>query len=372
MSKKAQPWIFSPRFDVGFILAPAIIITALVVLFHGNFISLKEIPPWLWLLLIVGVDVSHVYSSIFRTYLDREELAQRQALYILTPLLSWITGCLLYSAGSLIFWRALAYLAVFHFIRQQYGFMMLYSRKEKDTPNFYRIIDKTAIYLATIYPLIYWHCHPRKFDWFVQGDFITLGLPAISTYAGIIYLSVLIAYSLKEVALWRNKGTFNIPRNLLLFGTVFSWFIGIVAFDNDLAFTATNVIAHGIPYIALIWIYGYNQTTMQGPNKTSYISPWISKIFNWKTLPLYIAALFALAFAEEGLWDGFVWREHQSLFRFFDLLPAIKNEQALVWIIPLLAMPQITHYILDAFIWRLKPSDNRWKRILFYRTVGKT
>ena len=32
----------------------------------------------------------------------------------------------LYSRGELVFWRALAYLAVFHFVRQQYGWMALY------------------------------------------------------------------------------------------------------------------------------------------------------------------------------------------------------------------------------------------------------
>jgi len=370
VSEKAQPWIFSPRFDVGFILAPAIIISALIVIFHNSLISLKEMPPWLWLLLIVGIDVSHVYSSIFRTYLDREELKQHGALYALTPLLAWIMGCLLYSAGSLVFWRALAYLAVFHFIRQQYGFMMLYSRKERNVPRFYRAIDKTAIYLATIYPLIYWHCHTRNFDWFIPGDFVAIDLPAFSLYAGIIYLAVLISYVLKEVVLWKKK-IFNIPRNLLLFGTAFSWFIGIVAMDNDLAFTATNVVAHGIPYIALIWGYGCNQTALQGVDKTSYIASWISKLFHWKMLPLYVSVLFLFAFVEEGFWDGFLWREHGRLFGFSNLLPVIEAEQVFVWLVPLLALPQTTHYILDAFIWRLKTDDTRWKQILFYQTAEK-
>ncbi len=368
MSAKTQPWIFSPRFDIGFILLPAILISTLVVIFHHSLVALKEVPPWLWMLLIVGVDVSHVYSTIFRTYLDREEVKQRQALYTLTPLLAWIIGCFLYSAGSLVFWRALAYLAVFHFVRQQYGFMMLYSRKERDVPSFYRLIDKAVIYLATIYPLIYWHCHARKFDWFIQGDFMTIDLPAVSIYAGVVYLVLLIGYMLKEFKLWSENRTFNIPRNLLLFGTAFSWFIGIVAFDNDLAFTATNVIAHGIPYIALIWVYGYNQTALQGEDRSSYVSPWIRKLFNWKTLPFYIAALFVFAFLEEGFWDGFVWREHGALFGFSGFLPAIKTEPTLVWLVPLLAMPQITHYILDAFIWRLRPSENKWKQILFHQT----
>ncbi len=370
MREKAQPWIFSPRFDIGFILAPAIIITTLIVIFRNSLVSLKDVPPWLWLLLIVGIDVSHVYSSLFRTYLDRDELRQRGALYTLTPLLAWVIGCLLYSAGSLVFWRALAYLAVLHFIRQQYGFMMIYSRKERNVPGFFKAIDKAAIYLATIYPLIYWHSHTREFDWFVQGDFVAIDLPAFSFYTGIIYLAVLIAYVLKEVVLWR-KNTFNIPRNLLLFGTAFSWFVGIVAFDNDLAFTATNVIAHGIPYIALIWGYGRNQTALQYVDKASYVLPWISKLFNWRMLPLFVSALFLFAFIEEGFWDGFVWREHGRLFRFSNLLPAIGTEQTLVWLVPLLALPQTTHYILDAFIWRLRADDTRWKQILFYQTLGK-
>lgn len=123
----------------------------------------------------------------------------------------------LYSMGSIAWW-VLAYLAVFHFIRQQYGFMMLYSRKEKNAPRAYRVLNQMAIYSATLYPLIYWHCHARSFEWFIQGDFITLDAPALSTYAGIIYVAVLMAYAIKEIVLWKETGTFNIPRNLLLFG----------------------------------------------------------------------------------------------------------------------------------------------------------
>ncbi len=371
MIAKTQPWIFSPRFDVAFILSPAILITAIVVLFHDSFSSLAEVPPWVWLVLIVGVDVSHVYSTLFRTYFDREELKARQALYILTPLLAWVAGCLLYSLGSIVFWRVLAYLAVFHFVRQQYGFMMIYARKERG-PSYYKLIDKAAIYMATIYPLIYWHCHARDFQWFIKGDFISLNLPGLSNAMGLVYAGILIAYIFKEIILWKNSGTLNIPKNLLLFGTAFSWFVGIVAFNNDLAFTATNVIAHGIPYMALIWAYGYNQTLLQNERNTSFISPWIRKFFNWKTVPFYVVALFLVAFLEEGIWDGFVWREHGAVFGFSSILPAIQSQQTLVWLIPLLALPQATHYILDAFIWRLKLSGTNWREILFHQTVGHT
>ncbi len=367
---KAQPWICSAKFDGWLILAPAILITALVVIFNQHLESLKDVPPWLWLLLIVGVDVSHVYSTIFRTYLDKEELQKRQALYALTPLLAWIVGCFLYSVDSLVFWRVLAYLAVFHFIRQQYGFMMIYARKERDVPTYYRLIDKAAIYLATIYPIIYWHCHTREFEWFIKDDFFTLNAPLLNTVAATLYVVTLVAYIVKEAVQWKRTGTFNIPKNLLLFGTAFSWFVGIVAFNNDLAFTATNVIAHGVPYLALIWLYGHNQTDIQGTTKNTYLWPWMGKLFQWKAVPFYIATLFVIAFVEEGFWDGFVWREHGTLFGFSSALPAIADSHTLVWLVPLLALPQATHYILDAFIWRMTTENTSWKRFLFHQTAG--
>lgn len=362
-----QPWIRSAWFDGAFILAPALIITAFVLLFHAQIESLKDVPPWLWFLLIVGVDVSHVYSTIFRTYLDRDELSQRHALYILAPLAAWVIGCFLYSMDSLIFWRVLAYFAVFHFVRQQYGFMMIYSRRECHAPKYHRLIDKAAIYFSTIYPIVYWHCHKREFEWFIKDDFFAINLPVLGQISGVIYIGVLSAYLIKETSEWKKTGALNIPKNLLLFGTGLSWFVGIVAFNNDLAFTSTNVIAHGVPYMALIWLYGHNQSTFQG-EKNSYLWPWIGRLFQWKAVPFYLAALAMIAFFEEALWDGFVWGEHGLLFFVFNELPAITDTHILVWLVPLLALPQVTHYILDAFIWRMQTDHTNWKQILFYQT----
>jgi len=320
----------------------------------------------------VGVDVSHVYSTLFRTYLDREELRQRQGLYTLVPLGAWMVGCLLYSVDGTLFWRVLAYLAVFHFVRQQYGFMMIYGRQERGVPNYYRRLDKAAIYLATLYPLVYWHSHERAFSWFVEGDFLRVEMPFIANVAGGIYLAVIAAYLVKEAALWRRSKSFNLPRNLLLLGTAVSWFVGIVAFNDDVAFSATNILAHGIPYLALIWVYGRNRRVQNRAGQSPFVAPWVGALFSAKTVPFYVAVLFAIAFVEEGVWDGFVWRDHGALFHFSDALPLIQSEHTLVWLVPLLALPQATHYILDAFIWRLKSSDTHWKETLLFHVTKKT
>lgn len=364
--KSKQSWIYSAAFDLSFILGPAIMVTTIVLIFKDSLQVLQATPPWLWLLLIVGVDVSHVYSTIFRTYLDKEELQKRQALYTLVPLAAWGAGCFLYSIDGFLFWRVLAYLAIFHFVRQQYGFMMVYSRHERGTPSYYKIIDKAAIYSATIYPLIYWHTHTRIISWFVDGDVPNLPIPILHNIALYLYIVILAAYLLKEIILWRSSGLVNIPRNLLLTGTASSWFIGIVAFDNDIIFTATNVIAHGIPYMALIWVYGNNHHNLTS-REPSYIFPWIPKIFAPKMLPLYIIPLFLLAFIEEGIWDSLVWKEHFSIFKISALVPPVDSRHTLTWLVPLLVLPQVVHYVLDAFIWRLKDGDEQWKKILFLK-----
>jgi hypothetical protein len=90
-------------------------------------------------------------------------------------------------------------------------------------------------------------------------------------------------------------------------------------------------------------------------------------VFLW-SLPLAIGALLVLAFVEEGLWDGLVWREHLALFPGFASLPAIESDTWLGVVVPLLAVPQLTHYVIDGVIWRLKHHPE-WRRTLFWRAA---
>jgi hypothetical protein len=314
------------------------------------------------------VDVTHVYSTLFRTYLDREEIKQRHAVYMLVPFIAWVGGCLLYSFGGMVFWRALAYLAVFHFVRQQYGFMMLYGRRDGAAyPSpWWKTVDKLAIYAATLFPLVYWHCMPRSFTWFIDGDFVQFHAPGMAMAAAVLYGAILAAYAVKEGLLWRRTCRFNWPRNLMLSGTALSWLVGIVILDNDLAFTAINVISHGVPYLALIWVYGRNQAEWQGGRTTHYF-PGIGRLFQAKWLPLYLGALFLCAYLEEALWDGLVWREHASVLFMANAMHAVQSSTTLAWLVPLLAVPQVTHYLLDAYIWRMRQAGANWGRILFLR-----
>ena len=65
----------------------------------------------------------------------RRLLSRRFWLYLLVPVAGYAVGVALYSEDELVFWKALAAVAVFHFVRQQYGWVNLYRRKLGETAN---------------------------------------------------------------------------------------------------------------------------------------------------------------------------------------------------------------------------------------------
>ncbi|MBD2715453.1 hypothetical protein KBK19_10440 [Microvirga sp. STR05] len=339
-----QPWIRSAAFDGLWILGPPFLALLAVVLGPSVFRTSAQMPVWAWVSLVVLIDVAHVYSTLFRTYLDPVRRQRFRTLLWLVPLGCYVAGVALHWVAGLWFWRMLAYAAVFHFVRQQYGFLRLYSRHEAAAATSHHL-DAVLIYAATLYPLLWWHLSsPRNFNWFVTGDFVQYDWPAARGLLTGLYAALLLAYVVKELRHWRHTRYVNRPRNLLLLGTAASWYVGIVLFNGDLAFTLLNVVAHGIPYLALVW------TTSQPPSSIP------AKARHWWQgrygIGLFLGLLGGLAYLEEGIWDGLVWREHADVFGLFQQLPTVSDSLALSLLVPLLALPQATHYVLDGFIWR--------------------
>jgi len=342
-------WIHSWKFDLPFLLAPPFFAIAIALVLNGASMT-SGIPPWAWVAFILCIDVAHVYSTLFRTYLDPSVYEERRTLLAMVPIACWLTGTILYTLSAAAFWTVLAYLAVFHFARQQYGFLMLYSRFE--APSRARRLDQALVYLATLYPILYWHSHlPRNFHWFIDGDFVPGLSPLVSELTGYLYLAVIAAYLVKEAFGQLRGERFNVPKQLVLLGTMASWYVGIVALNGDFVFTVTNVVAHGVPYVALVWIMGRKEAA-QNPARESFFGLRFGQVYSLAFLPVFLGILLLLGFLEEGLWDGLIWREHRAIFAGFSFLPSVLDKATLAWLVPLLSLPQSTHYVLDGFIWR--------------------
>lgn len=352
---KKQPWIGKPFTDIVFILLPPFASLLIIILFPGFFQNESGLPDAGWIILILLIDVAHVYSTLYRTYFDPQALRRQRFLLWVIPFAGFVAGVMLYSISSMLFWSLLAYVAVYHFVRQQYGFMRVYSRKEKAFPLF-SIIDTTAIYAATIYPILHWHLSGnRNFNWFTDGDFFIYPLPSVLLVAAVLYYFILLTYISKELYLFVTARYINIPKLLVIVGTTVSWYFGIVFFNGDMAFTLLNVVSHGIPYMALVWLHGRKAYLPAGKGNR-----FLKRVFSSYGIIIFLGLIFLFAFVEEGLWDITLWKEHTTIFGTAHLTNISLNKQVLSLVIPLLALPQITHYILDGFIWKIREDEFKW------------
>ncbi len=341
MSKSpGYPWLFSARVDLGVFLGSAVFSFALLGVGAAMGILHSDSPEWIWVPAVLLIDVAHVWSTIFRVYLDTGERRRRALLYWTIPLVAYAGGVLIYSFGAIWFWRTAAYLAVYHFIRQQYGWVALYRRRGQETAEIDRVLDTITIYAVTVYPLIYWHAHlPQKYWWFVPQDFAA-ALPSwVAAVCAPLYWLIVVSYFGR--ALYRHfvLKVHNPGKDIVVTTTALCWYLGIVTFNSDYAFTVTNVIIHGVPYFALVYAFGRKRIAAGHGGGIRLLAYG----------PLaFLAVLVALAYGEEFLWDRLIWHDRPWLFG--DGWSWGRAAES--FLVPLLALPQLTHYLLDGFVWR--------------------
>jgi hypothetical protein len=332
---RGLPWLFSPAIDLWTFGGSAAL--SFVLLAVGAWLGIlhSDSPEWTWITCVLLIDVAHVYATGFRVYFDRDELRRRPGLYFGTPLAVFAIGWAVYSESPAMYWRLLAYLAVFHFVRQQYGWVMLYRAKAGETGRWSRRLDAATIYIATLHPLAVWHAQlPRRFRWMIDGDFT--GLPDwLPWVTGPLWAGLLIAYFARSIRRGVTERFWNPGKDLVVATTALCWYVGIVVFNSDYAFTVTNVVIHGIPYFVIVYFAWQRSAT---PATTGS---------RWRPLFLFVGAVWALAFMEELLWDRGVWSDRGHLF---GEGWRISNPGDVL--VPLLGVPQLTHYVLDGFIWK--------------------
>lgn len=300
-----------------------------------------ELSPWMWLLLVVGIDAAHVWSTLFRVYLDPAEVRRRALLYVGTPVAVYVFGVLLMGFSALAFWRVVAYLAVWHFMRQQIGWLRLYHRRESSVGTFERRLDGVLLWLVMLHPVVYWHAHlPRRFAWMLEGDFIAGLSPHVASLLGATTAVVTIAWTGIHLRSAIRGRAVPWGRVLLLITTAAAWYVGIVVFDSDYAFAVTNIPLHGVPYALLTYRYARARVA-QGTARPM-------GLLLRGGAPAFVLILWCLAAVEELGWDRVVWHDHLMFFG----AGGVFDDELVALGVPFLALPQLTHYVLDGFVWR--------------------
>jgi hypothetical protein len=347
-------WLFGPRRDLSLVLGPIAIATVAHFAVPADFGS----PLWAYLLFIVSFDVAHVWATGYLTYFDRHTLRARRGLLIAVPIVTFVASFGLHLASNVLFWTAIAYVAIGHFIKQQIGFVMLYKGMARErSPADYRL-DKLAIWLGALGPLALWHADPQAaFEWFGADEEFALRVPRWLAHCvvGAMGTTQLVWIS-RQLWLRAAGRPVSIPKVVWILASWVSWWMGVRVAANFIVATAFINLFHGIPYTALVWW----RCSRAPDGRAEFIRRWATR----SSIVAFYLLLLSLALVEESLWERFVW--HAYLPEMGISLETLGAVATSAWV-ALLSLPQITHYVLDGVLWRLTPANADLRRLILGR-----
>jgi hypothetical protein len=293
-------WITSRRFDLTWYIGACLASYAMIYLSVGLGIS----PLFLWWFWILSVDGPHVFGTLSRTYLDSREWAERRRLF-LGSLLWFSVGPLLlfasifsHSKFPYFFFLAFASLwAYWHVVRQHYGFMVLYQKKNGEAAGKANPLDYWIFYILMIAPFVSFALrHPEaraELSLPPQISGIEQGIVFVDH---IVIVAVIALYVAKEIYSARDRRVFDLPKNLFLMACVP---LHLLIFLHPYISTHLPIrlfvvfvtFYHNIQYHGIIWFYNRNRYGESSENHGP--ASWISKNF-----AIYYAAglIFTIAY----------------------------------------------------------------------------
>lgn len=337
-------WIVSPRFDLTLLAVPAVA-TALALLLPRP----DGLPLWGFLLLVVAFDVAHVWATLYVSYLDREAFARRRLLFLLPVPLALAVSYRLHAHSPVLFWTLLAYVAIHHFASQQWGFIALYRLRAGERDPVDRHLDKWTLWVGALGPVLWLHASPeRRFEWFGHGEEVLVALdPALKGDIAAV-MAAFAAVWLARQAWHLRRGALNEGKALWMVAAWLSWSLGIALADHPLVSLAAINLLHGVPFLGLVW---HRCNRRWEGRAEGAPSPLLARLSQRRAVWAFYGLILALALLEEGLWDGAVWGVY--LHDLAGVAPPRLGDGARSLLVAALATPQIVHYVLDAWLWKL-------------------
>jgi hypothetical protein len=299
------------------------------------------IVVWVWAL---GFDGPHVFATVSRTYADREERRKRARLLYGTLLL-FLVGPTMVLAGRaqllgtavwapLFFFLASVW-AYYHLVKQHYGFMVLYKKKNNDLAEIDNLIDRAFLLLGMAYPFLH----------FVNNSVAASGrVPLTSNAQPVWWLETLtlwgfaiaaVLFGARQVQRLYLRLPINGPKMLLLAAALpMHWIVLRVlepvqpASAAALSAVATLTIFHNIQYHRIVWFHNQNKYGRKGSLDYGAASRISKTVWHYVGFAVLFGAAYHIPHytmvAPDSLAMAFIWGG------------------------------AFTHYYLDSKIWRVR------------------
>jgi uncharacterized membrane protein len=255
---RAQPraislrWIISARDDLIWLIGSVASSYLLLILYVKGILPLVPMVA-IWAILI---DAPHVFGTFSRTYFDRTERHNRSRL-LWGSLLFFVVGPLMVFAGAgFLFFFLAALWAYYHLVKQHYGFMVLYKKKNNDLVPVDNALDRLLLLFAFNYPFV---------------AFIALDPEAMARVPSVLHsgvnalAAILLTGTIVLAIAWVGRQIqravmgepLDVPKYLLLAAAIpMHWIVLLTPMPHKpIAIVAILTIYHNLQYHRLIWFH---------------------------------------------------------------------------------------------------------------------
>lgn len=342
-------WIINAREDlVWFVGSVASSYLLLVLYVTGVLPLIPMVAGW-----AILIDAPHVFGTFSRTYFDRSEWKTRKRL-LLGSLLFFVIGPLMVLVGlGFTFFFIAALWAYYHLVKQHYGFMVLYKKKNNDLAPIDNALDRLLLLFAFNYPFVA----------FIAGDPTAMARvpPVLRSGVNAVALILLIGTIVlatgwfgRQVQRAILREPLNVPKYLLLAAAIPMHWVALLTPmpAKPIALVAILTIYHNLQYHRLIWFhnqkYRYAGVSPALSAPEARVPEYGPAAFISRRLVFYI--LFGIIF-------GIIYQGPRQYLGYLNLhtgdSPAALSIPIQLGIAFLWGYAFI-HYYLDSKIWRVR------------------
>jgi hypothetical protein len=332
----SHPWIISKRDDLlwfqGSVIAGLCLLAFFVAAPFPYSAHLSPSDPVILVVFLWGVmfDGTHVWATYARSYLapdagSRAGIPKPWWWLILAagPIVAIVDARLPVQGSLFSFFLLAAYLwAYWHLVRQHYGFLMLYRKRDGQDSRQGQLLDSFILWVGCLYPFL-------RFS--LSEPYLHSGLPQLVPIAALpqlrFILDVAFCVAMVAAVMLVLAGRFEQfrlrPKHLLLSIVILFHLLVFSLLTHLLTILATLTIFHNLQYHRIVWQYeaGHGRRPLGG------------------MLP-YLAG---------GLMLGLVWYGLRV-----PAVVALTNETARNIVLGLCWGVAFHHYLVDGRIWRVR------------------
>jgi len=348
-------WIISARDDLVWLIGSVASSYLLLVLYVKGVLPLVPMVA-LWAILI---DAPHVFGTFSRTYFDRTERQNRARLLWGSLLFFAIGPLMVYAGAGLIFFFLAALWAYYHLVKQHYGFMVLYKKKNNDLAPVDNALDRLLLLFAFNYPFVA----------FIARDPEAMKRVPVALQSGVNGLAlVLLAGTIVLAVAWLGRQiqravigeALNVPKYLLLAAAIpMHWVVLLTPMPHKpIAIVAILTIYHNLQYHRLIWFHNkkYSGTAVPGSSPTVRQGSASSATnFRQKYGAAELISRRLLYYIAFGILFGLIYQGPRQILGYISLKGGDGSQSFATQLgISFLWGYAFIHYYLDSKIWRVR------------------